>query len=338
MQMARTNKTPNDRLLNRLIVGLILVLVIGIPLVGVIYFMDRYVDPGKPFVERQIATLEQTVRDSPNQMNSRLQLAGAYRAAQRYDDAIAQFNEVLKAVAGNDQAAGYFKTASLGRADTLRMKGDIPGATKDYQAIVDMMEGEQFAGADTELQSAYYNLGAIDLDKGDIAAAIKALTASLKISPTDSDSLNLLGSAYLKAGDGQQAVDSLRKAVLFVPWGWCDPYASLAAAYTKLGQSAEAEWAGAVVDACEGRTDQASTRLSALTAGPAATDALLSLGLIAELDGDRAAAADFYHKVLDRDQENFNAQAGLGRVSDPSSSSTPRPSAPASNAAPEGNG
>lgn len=81
MQMARTHKTPNDRTLNRLIVGAILILVIGIPLVGVIYFMDRYVDAGKPFVDRQIATLEETVRQTPNQMNARLQLAGAYRAA-----------------------------------------------------------------------------------------------------------------------------------------------------------------------------------------------------------------------------------------------------------------
>ncbi len=185
MQMARTHKTPNDRTLNRLIVGAILILVIGIPLVGVIYFMDRYVDAGKPFVDRQIATLEETVRQTPNQMNARLQLAGAYRAANRYDDAIAQFTEVLKATAGNDQATGYVKTASLGRADTLRLKGDIAGATKDYQAVVDMMEGQEFAAADTELQSAYYNLGAIDLGQGKATDAIVALTAALKISPTD---------------------------------------------------------------------------------------------------------------------------------------------------------
>jgi tetratricopeptide (TPR) repeat protein len=338
VQIARAHKNPKDRTLDRLIVGVVLVLVIGIPLVGVIYVMDRYVDPGKPFVERQIATLEETVRQSPNQMNARLQLAGAYRAASRYDDAIAQFTEVLRATAGNDEASGYFKTASLGRADTLRLKGDIAGATSDYQAVVDMMAGQEFSGADTELQAAYYNLGAIDLDAGRTTDAIVALTASLNISPTDSDSLNVLGSAYLAAGDAQQAVDALRKAVLFVPWGWCDPYQSLAAAYTKLDQVAEAEWAGAVVDACHGLVDQANTRLSALVAGPAATDAFLSLGLIAELNGDRTAAADYYRKVLARDQENFNAQAGLGRVADPSASSTPGPSVPAPSAAPEGNG
>ncbi len=133
-------------------------------------------------------------------------------------------------------------------------------------------------------------------------------------------------------------MDALRKAILFVPWGWCDPYTSLAAAYTSLGQPAEAEWAGAAVDACQGRIDQANARLDPLTTGPAATDALLSLGLIAEQDGDRAAAAGYYQKVLDRDQQNFNAQAGLGRVTDPSTSSTPRPSVPAASAAPGGNG
>ena len=336
--MERRLTAPSNRTVNRLIIGSILVLAIGIPLIGVIYFMDRYVDAGKPFVERQIATLEETVRQSPNQMNARLQLAGAYRAAERYDDSIAQFTEVLNATAGNDQAAGYVKTASLGRADTLRLKGDTAGAEKDYQSVIDMMEGEQFAGADTELQSAYYNVGAIDLDQGRTAEAIQALNASLKISPTDSDSLNLLGSAHLKAGDGQEAVDALRKAVLFVPWGWCDPYTSLAAAYTKLDQPAEAEWAGAVVDGCKGQIDQAKARLGALTVGPAATDAFLSLGLIAELDGDRAAAAGFYQNVLDRDKQNFNALTGLGRVTDPSTSSTPRPSAPTSYAAPERNG
>jgi len=337
MQMARTNKRADDRTLNRLIGGAILVLLIGIPLVVAIYVMDRYVDPGQPFVDRQVTTLEEAVRRSPNQMSARLQLAGAYRAAERYDDAIAQFTEVLNATTGNDQAIGYVKTASLGRADALRMKGDVAGATKDYQAVIDIMKDAEFAGADTELQTAYYNIGAIDLEGGKAADAIAALTAALKISPTDSDSLNLLGAAYLREGDGQQAVDALRKAILFVPWGWCDPYASLATAYTSLSQPAESEWAGAMVDACEGRLDQANARLAPLAAGPAATDALLSLGLIAEQDGDRTAAADYYQKVLDRDQQNFNAQAGLGRVTDPSTSSTPRPSGPASSVAPEGN-
>jgi len=337
MQMARTHKSSDDRTLNRLITGAILVLVIGIPLVVAVYVMDRYVDPGQPFVDRQITTLEEAVRKAPNQMSARLQLAGAYRAAERYDDAIAQFTEVLNATTGNDQASGYIKTASLGRADALRMKGDVTAATKDYQAVIDMMKDEEFAAADTELETAFYNIGAIDLQQGKTADAIAALTAALKISPTDSDSLNLLGAAYLKAGDGQGAVDALRKAILFVPWGWCEPYSSLAAAYTSLSQPAEAEWAGAVVDACEGRLDQANARLAPLTTGPAATDALLSLGLIAEQDGDRTAAAGYYQKVLDRDQGNFNAQAGLGRVTDPATTSTPRPSGPAPSAVPEGN-
>lgn len=324
----------SDRTANRLIVGIVLVLVVGIPAVTLTYLSDRWVDPGPTMVARQIQTLEEAVRKNPNSVNVRLQLAGAYAADKRYANAINQFGEVIKAQPDN-------KTALLGRGDIERLQGNVDTAAKDYQAIVDIMAGAEFAPEDTELEQAYFHLGEIAISRQQQALAIPLLTSALKIDGSNADALNLIGKAYLATNDPQRAVDSVLKAILFVPvdWmqPWCDPYPTLQQGYTKLGQTAQAEWAGAMLEFCERRTDPAKQRLTALLSGPAANDALIGLAMIAEVEGDRATAATDYSKVLVSDPQNFAARNGLGRTTDATpapADSSPPGSSPPSGAAP----
>jgi tetratricopeptide (TPR) repeat protein len=337
MHIRSTLKAPSDRTLNRLIRGAILVLIVGIPLIGVIYFMDRWVPAGPTLAQRQVASLENAVRANPNNLGIRLQLAGAYTASNRYADALQQFDEALKADPKN-------RTAFLGRADVLRLSGDLAGAASGYQAVVDAAKGGEFAPVDTELQRAYYQLGWIALEQGRPADAIPLLTEAQKINKTDSDTLNLLGGAYFRTGAYGKAVDALRKAVLFVPTGWPEPYALLSQAYAKLGQADESEWAAAMADVVVKESGQAAdrlasltSRLASLTSGPAALDALTGLGLLSELQGDRSAAASWYRQVLARDANNFNAQVGLARVTAPTSSGVSQPSLPAASPSVGGN-
>lgn len=320
MHIARTIKTPDDKTLNRLIIGSVLVLLIGVPLLTVVYLSDRWVDPGPTMVERRIQELETAVRQTPNNVGIRLRLVGAYTAAGRDSDALVQLNEVIKVQPGS-------KTALLARGDIYHRQGNLDAAARDYQAIADLTKGAEFAPEDTELEAAYTGLGQIALERSKPADAIGPLQSALLIDTANADTLNLLGSAYLGTGSADKAVEVLRKAVAFVPTNWCDPYQSLNQAYTKLGNAPEATWAAAMVAFCQRQPDAAKQQLQALLNGPAATDAYLGLGMIAESQSDPAAAADAYRKVLARDPSNFNAQTGLSRVTAPASpspgSSTP---------------
>ena len=298
----------SDRQLNRLIIGVAMILLVGIPTLGVVYWFDRAPDTGPPLVERKITELEAAVRANPNTISIRLQLAGAYGAAKRYQDAIGQLDAVLAARPDD-------KTALVDRGDFYRVL-DLPDkAMADYSALIALAKDGEFAKVDVQLHQAYYSLGAIQLTKGDTKAAIEDLKAALVIKPTDADTLNLLGTAYVRNGEAAKGVEKLRSAVLFVPTGWADPYTALAAAYTALGQADAASWAGAMADFATGRPQPAHDQLSKLTSGPVATDAYVGLGLIAESTGDDTAALAAYAEALKRDPDNFTAQSGQARAS-----------------------
>jgi tetratricopeptide (TPR) repeat protein len=306
--------------MNRLILGMAMVLVVGIPLVGVLYFLDQHRDAGPSMVQRAIVASEDAVRKNPNVIGSRLQLAAAYFTAERYADAIDQYGQVLKAETGN-------RPALLGRGQALVASGDLPAAARDYQAVIDAAKSEEMAGSDTQLQTAYYSLGSIQLTQGRARDAVDSLKAALGINRTDADALLALGTALTQTGDAKNAVIAFRKAAALVPTGWCEPYAGLQTAYQALGQPAGAQYAGAMAAFCGNQPDLAKERLQALSSGEFAVDALVGLALIAENERDAAAAADYYDQVLAKDSQNFAAITGLNRVTQPGAS--PAPSAPA---------
>ena len=162
----------SDRQLNRLIIGVAMILLVGIPTLGVVYWFDRAPDTGPPLVERKITELEAAVRANPNTISIRLQLAGAYGVAKRYEDAIGQLDAVLAASPDD-------KTALVDRGDFYRVL-DLPDkAMADYSALIALAKDGEFAKVDVQLHQAYYSLGAIQLTKGDTKAAIEDLEAAL---------------------------------------------------------------------------------------------------------------------------------------------------------------
>ena len=296
-----------DRQLNRLIVAVAMILAIGVPTLGVVYVLDRANSAGPSLVDRQIAKLEDAVRQSPNTISLRLQLAGAYGAANRYEDGIVQLTAVLDASPDN-------KTALVTRGDFYLSSKKLGEAAADYERVIAIASGAEFANVDTELHQAYYNLGSIQLQQGQAAKAIVNLEAALVIRRTDADTLYLLGSAYLESGDATKAVEPLRSAVRFVPVDWGDPYTALQKAYVAAGQADEATWAGAMADLAAGHPQAARDVLATLTSGAAATDAYVGLGLINEQLGDPAAALTAYRHALELDPQNFAAKDGETRT------------------------
>jgi tetratricopeptide (TPR) repeat protein len=112
---------------------------------------------------------------------------------------------------------------------------------------------------------------------------------------------------------------------MFIPTEWADPYATMADAYTALGQPELAEWARGMVDLVAQEYGAAKERLLPLVDGPAAADATIGLGLVAEHEGDHAAAVAWYQQALQLDPDSVTASWGLARLdaASPASSSEP---------------
>lgn len=321
----------SDRTLNRTIVAVGLLLVIGLPTVGLLYVFDRHVDPGPSIAERQIAAGEAAVRAEPNKLSNRLGLALAYAAADRQTDAIAQFTEIL-------QAEPTYRAALLGRGDAFLATANVDAAAHDYQAVVDATADEEMTAVDPQREAALYGLGSIALtqDRPDDAATF--LAKALLINRTDADAFNLMGTALLRIGDTTSAIEALRSAIALVPTGWCEPYAQLAQAYTAVRNTAGSQYATGMVAMCEKRSTDAEQLLTPLVDGPFGKDALIGLGLTAEDRGDRPAAVAFYSRVYVADPTDFDAVAGLNRLGagapsiPPGAAETPGVSLPAPSA------
>lgn len=333
MQMAETQKPRrglSDRTINRLIVGAIVAIVIIVPLIGVIYFLDRSTDPGPSMAQRAVTTAEEAVRAEPNNVSARLSLATSYLQAERFQDAVAQYTEVLR-------AAPDHHGALLARGNAYLLLKDDASATKDFEALVAIAKEGEAANADPQLEEAYFRLGEIAYRAGRYEDAVTSLAAALKINRTDADAMNVLGAALVKTGKAQDAVDVLTKAISFVPTGWCEPYQNLADAYTALGKADGTAYANGMVAFCTQQPDVAIAALTPLTSGEFAVAALLGLGQIAESTGDAATAKEMYQKVLDADPQNSNAIFGMQRIAgagDPHGSAVPAAASEAPAASP----
>jgi tetratricopeptide (TPR) repeat protein len=303
--------------LDRLIrIGLVVV-VVAVGFEAVRYALDWWNEPPS-LLERQLSAAEDAVRAQPSETGLRLRLAEVYRVADRPGDALTQYDEVL-------ELEPEQSTALVGRAEVLAEEGEHAEAASTFRQVIEAAGGGEFAAVDPQLETAYYGLGGVLLEQGKAKQATGALRRAAAIEPTDADAWYLLGTAALKAGRPSLAVKALRQAVLFVPADWCEPYERLTEAYADLNRKPYAEYAAAMVDLCEGRPDDAARRLRPLTSGPAAVDAMFGLGMAAEAESNRAAAALWYRRVLAVDSENFNARSNLSRLADPQSGTAPLP-------------
>ena len=307
MKEDRRSPSVSDRTFSLLMRVGVMVLAIGVAAFGFMYYQDQHVDAGPSLVGRQIAGAEAAVKKAPNNLTFRLQLAAAYLLDKRPDDALTQYDVILKADKTN-------RPAMLGRGQILITKGDLKAAAVAYHKITDPAVNGEFAGADPQAQEAHYYLGSIAVKQGNAKVAITELNAALKIDPTDSDALYLSGVAQLKAGAPKLAVNAFKKALLFVPTGWCEPYSELAAAYGKLNLSPQQTYATGMANFCLKKPAEAKTQLESLIKGPVGVDALLGLGMIAETESNNAEAITWYRQVITVDAKNAAASSALSRL------------------------
>ncbi len=324
MRVARPT-TISNRAINRLIMVVGLVVLAGAAAFALFYWNDRHVNSGPSIADQTVAAAEAAVQKSPNDAQARDHLAAAYVSANRLQDGIAQFGEALK-IDGSDRAA------LLGRGIVYIKAGQLDEARADLQKFIDGNGTGEFAKTDPQLEQAYYEMGLVQLGKGDPTGAAATLQKALAINGADADALYSLGQALDKSGDPTKAVSALKLAVAFVPTGWCEPYQELGAAYTNLKQADGISWANGMVAFCQGDLTGAKAALQPLTNGAMKVDALMGLGYVAAQQGDNTAAATYFGQVLAIDPSNQSAAIALNSIgaklsAAPSAAASPIPGA-----------
>ncbi len=312
MRVARPT-TITDKGLNRAIKVVGLLLVVGVIAFALYYWQDRRVGGAPSIADQAVAAAEAQVQKTPNDIAARDHLAAAYVSDNRLQDGIAQFGEALK-LSATDRAA------LLGRGIAYVKAGQPDLAAADFQTFIANNASGEYAGQDPQLEQAYYELGAVQLGKGDAKSAADTLQKALKIDASDADAMYSLGVAFDKLSRQSEAVQVLKMAAAFVPTGWCAPYQELVTAYTGLKQADGAAWANGMVAMCNKQYDQAVAALTPLTAGHLKIDALLGLGYTAAERGDNSAATGYFNQVLAADPQNQSAIIALNSLTDPHAS------------------
>lgn len=307
MQITTVLRDLDERRLNRAIRRLGLALVVAAIAFTAFYVLDRWRPASPGIVDQRIVALEQAVRDAPNEIAKRGQLADAYLAKRRFAEALAQYDVILATEEDTE-------LAQFGRARALVGLERLDDAAVAYQAVVDIAVTGEMAMVDPMLEAAYYGLGSIAMRQARAADAVSFLEKALAITRSDADALYLIGTAYTATGQPDKAITALRQAISYVPIGWSDPYTALAEAFTAAGSTALAAWAQAMADLNSGRADVAATALKGLVDGEAALDASIGLGILYESRGEMATAATWYAKALGIDAESDAARLGLGRT------------------------
>jgi tetratricopeptide (TPR) repeat protein len=305
-----------EQQLNRWIKRVALLFVVVLIAFVAFYVFDRFRMPAPSIADQNLATLEEAVRAEPANIENRGKLADTYLAKGRYEEAVAQYTAII-------ETGKEVDLASYQRAQAYMALGQYEPAITDLNKVVEIASPGEMANVDPMLQGAYYLLGDIALRQDRPADAVGFLEKALAIKKSDADSLLLIGRAYAATGETEKGGEAFRKAVAFVPIGWAEPYQAMADMYTAAGETDLAAWANAMVAFQTGSPQQAIEQLTPLLSGPAALDANIGLGIIAESEGRTADARGFYSAALAIDDTNVTAQMGLGRVGQ---TETPAPS------------
>ena len=199
------------------------------------YVYDRYYVTVESPVDRAVRTLEDRVRASPNDVDLRMQVASGYVEQQRFDQAIGQYEEVLKLRDG-------WVPALFAEAGVDYARGNQARAEELYRRIVDKYVNDQFRYATKELQVVYYRLGQLALAGGRSDEAASRARESLLVDPTNGDALYLLGQSEDALGHPATASDAYLRATSFDP-SFRVAFAALERSATAAGNSQLAAYA-----------------------------------------------------------------------------------------------
>jgi tetratricopeptide (TPR) repeat protein len=293
---------------NRAIVITAVLLAITSVTFGIVYYLDRYVHPGvESPVEQGVSSLEEMVRENPDDPDTRVMLAQSYYANGMFPEAKEQAAQVLKAFPENEDALLLSGIASV-------KMGDSEGALAPLEAFTALRRDTPTAGADHYLEAALYYLGISFIDTGEPGKAIEALQEALVINKMDADAIYQLGVAYAMNGQHEEAIEQFAHAVRFVP-DFTEVYTAMATSYAALGMDDYAAYAKGMQSFSLQDYEAARTQLNATASSLRDFGPLyLGLGLTYEQLGDLDNAREELERAVLLNPNDYAAMQALGRI------------------------
>jgi tetratricopeptide (TPR) repeat protein len=157
-----------------------------------------------------IGDLIASIKQNPNDLGLRLELAQAYGAAGQFDDAIEQFEVVLQLDANNPDAL-------TGLGLIAMFEGEWEDAEGYWRSVIDEIGAGQYAGVDQRLAVAYHQLGATLIERRRYREATEYLLEALRISPHAADTHYALAVAYRELDAVARQRRHLEDALMFDP-------------------------------------------------------------------------------------------------------------------------
>ena len=119
-----------------------------------------------------------------------------------------EFRQAREKLRSSPEFAGTDPEAHIRFAEALHHRGDLTGATEEYQSAINL---------NSELTEAYRGLGVVFIDRHDWMRAVKALKIATQRRPDDAEAFYWLGRAHMARGDWGEASEALATTIRLKP-------------------------------------------------------------------------------------------------------------------------
>lgn len=296
-----------DRWLSRALRFAAALLAVAVASLGLYWYGQRYTHPTVSVVDRDTQVVESQIRQQPNDPQLRVAIANLYLEKGRYEEAIAQAEQLLQA---NPEQLG----ALLALAQAEAKSGKLEAAAGLLNRALELNRDNPMAKSSLQLSLVHQNLGSIYLEMGRPQEAVGEFRAALEIDRANADTLHLLANALVAQGQIDEAVESYRRALRLVP-DFPEVYRDLYRAYESQGDRDRAAFAWGMVRYSAGELDQALESLQkAARAVPDMAEVRLGLAMVYDKKGLKAEALEEYQKALALDDGSIAAKQGIARL------------------------
>ena len=310
MHIDRHLTAPSDRTTKRLIVGSILVLAIGIPLDrGALCLFDQYRTPGPSLVERDIAGRRGGGHEEPEPADR----PPGPCAGVREERPVRRRGRAVRP--DPDRRARRRSGAARPRQRLHRARPPRrrrPPTSQDRRRRQGRRDGQRRSPARVGLLRPRRRSSS---SRTEPKEAVVQLANAIQIKRTDADALNLLGTALLQAGEPQRAVDRHTPGDRARAHRLVRPVRPARdRAIRPLGDGDGAGYAAGMRRPLRRPARRREGEARRCTTGTYAVDALVGLGLVAEVRERHRGRGRRLRQGRDGDPPNFAAVTGLGRV------------------------
>jgi tetratricopeptide (TPR) repeat protein len=312
------------------------VLVLGGVLGWSIWSQNQSIEEATP-LSRAISELQVMIDEDPDNIDLRMELAQAFTALSRYEEATEQYQQVL-------ERAENHVAAISGLGFITARQQEWASSEEYWRRAIELIAGQPNGKMSKQYETANFYLGNVLLEQKRYEEAIGAFKESLRVNRSASDTYFLMAAAFRGMDLMEEYRENLELTVAFDPKM---PEANYELGNLLLEEGNEADAAQhfrVAADEAPARPEplEALERLGpvsermdkakllgdedpdealmharvAVAIEPRSVEALMLMGELYEKTGDDSAATDTYRAVLAIEPNNEEAQAALERVTD----------------------